>query len=188
MKIQSKEIFTISNLLSLVRLFIAIPLWILLTDYETNRNLIIIIGLFAALTDFLDGFLARKLNQITEFGKIIDPLADKIIVGAVVIKLFYVGLIPSYYFYLIIGRDIIIFLTGIYISNKLGKVLPSNMLGKITVFVIAIVLIMLIGGYNLSNTIFKLLYLASIILIFASFVAYGIRAIEFINQKKNEIS
>ncbi len=69
--------------------------------------------MIAAITDILDGYLARKFNQVTEFGKIIDPLADKIAIGAIIIKLFIIGVIPLYYFFMIIVRDVLIFLGGI---------------------------------------------------------------------------
>lgn len=187
MKYNSKEIFTISNFLSFIRLFLAIPIWFLLDDLESNRILISLLGITAVITDVLDGYLARKLNQITEFGKIIDPLGDKILVGVIIIKFYFLNLIPDYYFYLIIGRDILIFLVGIYISKILGKVLPSNMLGKITVLVISVIILLIFNGIGINNIIFKLLYLSSIILIFVSMIAYGIRALEFLKQKNNEL-
>src|SRR5512139_694870 len=102
----SSKIFNVSNSLSFLRLLLVIPAWIAFNNFDqTSRYIVAGIGIFAAITDILDGYLARKLNQITEFGKIIDPLADKVLVIFVVFNLFLIGDIPEYYFYLILARD-----------------------------------------------------------------------------------
>ncbi len=188
MKFNYKEIYTKSNLLSLFRLFLAIPYWILLDNLDVSgmRYFIIFLCLFGSATDILDGYLARKFNEITELGKIIDPLADKVAVGAIMIKLFLLGLIPPYYFFIILGRDALIFIGGIIVSNKIGKVLPSNMLGKITVLSIGIVILLIIGDMSRSSYIFLAFYGLSIILVFASLIGYIIRALEFIRRKEYE--
>lgn len=181
-----KELLYKSNLLSLLRLVLAIPIWFLLENLqsESGRWIAFFICIFAAATDFLDGHLARKYNEVTETGKIIDPLADKVVVGVIIVKLFLLGIVPGYYFYMIIGRDLLIFLGGIFVSKKLGKVLPSNMLGKITVVNISIVIVLFIMGVNRDNFLFLALYALSIFLIFASFIGYVFRAFEFLKQQK----
>lgn len=141
--------------------------------------------MLAAFTDILDGWLARKRNEVTEAGKIIDPLADKILMGLIVIRLFMLEEIPAYYFFMILGRDIIIFLGGIFVSKKLGRVLPSNMLGKLTVIIIGIVILLVILQVNRSSLIFLSIYSLSIILIVVSLIAYIVRAIEFLKQNKH---
>ncbi len=182
----SKELYTKSNLLSLLRLLLAIPFWFLLEDLHSSKYIIFSLCLFAAATDILDGYLARKFNEVTEAGKIIDPLADKIVVGVIVIKLYMLNVIPDYYFYLVLGRDLLIFIGGIIVSKKIGKVLPSNMLGKIAVISISIVILLFILDVNRSNVFFISFYALSIILIFASFIGYLIRAVEFFNHRKYE--
>ena len=110
--IKLKELVnTKSNLLSLLRLLLVIPLWILFSNINSGYNRTIIMGMcwFAAFTDVLDGYLARKFNEVTEMGKIIDPLADKFVIGVVVLNLFLLGEVPDYYFWMIVGRDAIIF-------------------------------------------------------------------------------
>ena len=184
-----KEIVsTKSNLLSLLRLLLVIPLWILFNNINSgnNRIIIICICLFATITDVLDGYLARKFNEITEMGKIIDPLADKVVIGFVVLELFWLNEVPTYYFWMIVGRDVLIFIGGIIISKKLGRVLPSNMLGKITVISIGLVLLFILFQVDRHTIYFRGLYLISILLIFSSLIGYLIRSIEFIKQKKNE--
>lgn len=188
MKFTNKEIFTISNGISLLRLLLVIPLWYLLDHFELQSIRYITFGLclFAAATDILDGYLARKLKQVTEIGKIVDPLADKTAMALIVIKLYLIGDISGFYFYSIILRDLLIFSGGIYVTRKIGKVLPSNKLGKITVLNIGIVILFIIIGFSREHFIFQIFYYSSIILIFISFVAYLIRAKEFLEKKNNE--
>lgn len=180
------EIYTKSNLLSLFRLLLAIPFWILLSNFDSQqvRYFTFALCLFAAFTDIMDGYLARKFNEVTEFGKIIDPLADKIAVGVIIIKLFLIGEIPAYYLLLILIRDILIFFGGLFVAKKIGKVLPSNILGKITVINIGIVILLIILKIDRENFIFIILFLSSILLMLASFAAYLIRAIEFMRLRQ----
>ena len=182
--IKFKEINTVSNYLSLLRLLLAIPFWILLDNFNSLRYVLFALAIFGALTDIFDGYFARRLNQVTEFGKIIDPLADKICIGIIITKLFLINQIPAYYFYMIIGRDLLIFLGGIFITKKLGKVLPSNMLGKITVFIIGIVILLIMIGIDQGTIIYKIIYYASLLLIVGSFIGYALRASEFVKGNK----
>jgi len=186
--IQLSKIFTISNFISFFRLLLAVPFWIMLDDihYGNMRYYIFGLCLFAAGTDILDGYLARKFKQVTEFGKIIDPLADKIAVGAIIVKLFMMGEIPLYYFLIIIGRDLMIFIGGILLSLKINKVLPSNVLGKFTVIIIGIVILLIVLQVNRNEVLFLSFYGLSIILIVSSLIAYIVRAFEFLKKKNYE--
>ena len=185
--INPKEIYTKSNLLSLFRLLMAIPVWFIMDNFDQQlvRNIIAGLCLFAAFTDVLDGYLARKFNEVTELGKVIDPLADKVIVGAVVIKMFLLGEIPEYYFYLLIGRDILIFIGGIIVSKMLGKVLPSNAIGKLSIVVISLVLLFIMFSMDRTSFVFKAFYYGSIALTFISLFAYAYRGYEFIKKNEN---
>lgn len=189
MQFKAKEIFTISNSLSFFRLLLFIPLIILIREINTENNLRIIIfsiGIIALITDLLDGYLARKLNQITEFGKIIDPLADKFFVFGLVFGLYIVGEISPFYFWLIILRDVIIFIGGIFVSKKINYVLPSNYLGKMTVVSIGVFLSFVILNANPESFLFNFFYYLSILLSVASVIGYVFRAVEAIKWYKNE--
>ena len=146
----AKNIFNASNSLSFLRLLLVIPAWIAFNNFDRTITGYIVggLGIFAAITDILDGYLARKLNQITEFGKIIDPLADKILVVFIVLNLFFIGEIPDYYFYMIVVSDVLILIGGIFVSKKIGKVLPSDYIGKATVLSISFVLLMILLSVN----------------------------------------
>ena len=180
-----KNIFNASNSLSFIRLLLVIPAWFAFENFDESfyRYSIAAIGFFAAVTDILDGYLARKLNQITEFGKVIDPLADKVLIAFVVINLFLLEEIPEYYFYLILGRDVLILVGGIIVSKKIGKVLPSDYLGKATVLSISFVLLMILLDLSKDSIPYQILYYSSIILIFASLINYIMKALRAYKTK-----
>lgn len=188
MKYISKEIFTISNGISFLRFLLVIPLWFLLDDYgsQSVRYITFALCVFAAATDILDGYLARKLNQVTEVGKIIDPLADKAAMAVIVVKLFLIGEISTFFFLTIILRDVIIFIGGLFVAQVLGRVLPSNRLGKITVLFIGTVVLLILLGINRESFIYQFIYYSSIVLMFTSLFAYIYRAMEFIKKKKKK--
>lgn len=188
MKYSSKEIFTISNGISFLRFLLVIPLWFLLDNYQSQsvRYITFALCVFAALTDVIDGYLARKLNQVTEVGKIIDPLADKAAMAIIVIKLYLIDEISAFFFLAIIFRDLIIFVGGIIVSRILGRVLPSNKLGKITVLFIGSVVLLILLGADRTSYFYLFFYYSAIILMFISLFAYIYRAMEFIKKKNNE--
>ncbi|MFA7290081.1 MAG: CDP-alcohol phosphatidyltransferase family protein [Melioribacteraceae bacterium] len=191
MMINFNEIKTPSNLVSLFRFLLAIPTYFLLNNsLIVNPNLRwIVFGILAIayLSDILDGYLARKYNQITEMGKIIDPLADKFFVIILVIQLFRQNLLPLESLFVFLARDVIIFLGGILVQNRIKKVLPSNMLGKITVFTIGIFIIIIVLGGGKNSFPFVFMYYTTIVLSIASVIGYGIRGLEYINWGKNGI-
>jgi len=180
-----KKIINVSNLLSFVRLLLVIPVWIFFNNFpdQTFRYLVVAAGIFALITDVLDGYFARKFNEITEFGKIIDPLADKVIIGFVVIKLFLIGEIPTYYFIMIVARDVLILIGGLLIATKTKYVLPSDKYGKATVVSIGIVLLMILINVDRDTIYFLLIFYLSIGLIIVSFTNYIYKAINVVNKK-----
>jgi CDP-diacylglycerol--glycerol-3-phosphate 3-phosphatidyltransferase len=187
-EINKKDIFTISNFISFLRILLFFPIYYTLSNLQVNDAFrYYTLGLFflAYLTDISDGYLARKLNQVTEMGKIIDPLADKILVALIVFQLFLQNDIPGYYFYIIIGRDLLIFTGGIIVSRKIGFVLPSNYMGKGTVVSIGLFFILVV--LNVKTTIPVLYYFVeylSILLSFISVIVYARRGYIEIKEHK----
>jgi len=189
MKLDFSKIHTLSNYISFFRILLAIPIFIFISridEYEGARNILLILYILAYISDIADGYIARKLNQISELGKIIDPLADKALVFLVVTYLFYFELIPGYYYWIIIFRDIIIFVGGVFVSKRIGKVLPSNYLGKLTVLFIGFYIIIVTMGVESKNIFYQVLFYGSLLLSFASVISYGLRGFKEIKEH-NEV-
>lgn len=180
----NNKIFNASNSLSFLRLLLVIPAWFAFNDFtQFARYSVAAIGVIATITDILDGYLARKLNQITEFGKVIDPLADKVLIVFVVLNLFLQGEIPEHYFYMIVARDALILIGGLIVTKKIGKVLPSDYLGKATVLSIAFFLLVILLNVDSQSLPYLILYYLSMTLIIASFINYVIKAVKALSQK-----
>ncbi len=183
-----KEINTKSNMLSLFRLLLFIPIIILFQYYNSEPSIkywLVGLLILASITDNLDGYLARKYNEITELGKIIDPLADKVVIITIVVMLYYFKVINDLFFWVIVLRDVLILLGGFYFSKKLGKIMPSNYIGKFTVGIIGIFLLTAILGLSKSNWLYLTLYYLSLLLSLISVIAYLFRAIEEVKWRKN---
>lgn len=163
---------TISNLLSSSRFVLVLPSIFFLWTQQTTLLLTTIA--IAALTDIFDGYFARSRNEITEIGKIIDPLADKVYVGAMTIGLYVFGNIPLWFFCAILGRDVLILLGSYIITKKTKKTLMSNYIGKATVIIISITLIVsLLHTYPTAATVGLYLQLLSLFAMLVSLVSYG---------------
>lgn len=111
-----------------------------MTDFPYHRQWSILFILLASSTDFFDGYFARRLHEVTDFGKVVDPLADKIGIGIVAVCLLLTGDIPLWYFIVVVARDALIFAGGVYIKQRKRIVPQANMAGKIAVNIIALAL------------------------------------------------
>jgi cardiolipin synthase len=147
------------------------------------------------ISDLLDGFFARKLNQVSELGKIIDPLADKITVISIGAVLLIQNIIPIWFVLVIVLRDMIIFSAGIYLKYIKKIVLSSNRIGKISVFIIGCTLFfsLIIAGiehnsvnniniYTIENLELYLhfMFLLSIVMSMVSLIYYSYRFKEIV--------
>lgn len=167
------EVWTISNALSLLRVVLVLPIGSLLSANEPGNKLIVtVLILFAIATDFFDGMMARRLKQVTEFGKVVDPLADKIAVGIVTIILAQLGKLPFWFVVAVVVRDVLIFLGALYVSRTRGIVLQSNQIGKWAVTVIAALLFVSIFDSPMLDTLKLILLFASTAMLLISMVSY----------------
>lgn len=139
----SKYFIFIPNLLSLLRIGLVYP--ILNNIYLGEFIISFIYFVVAAITDALDGFLARKMNWQTYLGTILDPVADKLLLSGTIFILWINEYIPLYIFIIFFGRDVVILLGAAIHMTLIETDTPlPNILGKITTTlqVIYILLIM----------------------------------------------
>jgi cardiolipin synthase len=132
----SQELKSIPNMLSILRLLLVpVFLWLLIVDQFLIAFLVL---MFASFTDWLDGFIARKFNQITSLGKVLDPSADRLFILATLIGLTVNGIIPAWLAIVIVARDILL-LVGYPISASHGYgPLPVHFLGKAATFALLV--------------------------------------------------
>jgi CDP-diacylglycerol--glycerol-3-phosphate 3-phosphatidyltransferase len=133
------------NALSLVRIFLVPVLVVFLIVVPAPFNLTAAaVFLAAAFTDWLDGRIARRTRQVTALGKLLDPIADKLLISASLISLVQVGRAPAWMVVLIVGRDLA--MTGLRaIAAAQGVVIQASDFGKATMTaqVIAVALLIL---------------------------------------------
>jgi len=167
MRIHAREFLLIPNLLSLVRLLL-IPVVVFLVARGHNTAALLLI-LFGMVTDILDGYLARKLNQVTELGKIIDPLGDKLGTAALVITLALYRDFPVWAAIFVIGRDVaILFGAAFFIAT--GQPIPtSNLLGRLTALAWGVAVVSYLTPWHSLQLIF--LYIA-VVMVPLSFIFY----------------
>jgi len=158
----------IPNALSILRIIMIIP-FVMALFYGDVRGMILILGAIL-LSDYFDGYLARKWNATSNLGRILDPLADKICVGAVGIMLVLLRGFPLALALALIARDIIIMLAGLYLIRRDFPVPVSNNLGRVSVGVFAACLIIYLFQLEILKLPFVLL---TIIMLVASIVSYG---------------
>lgn len=146
----STTFLTASNAISLVRLVLTGP--VVYTLLYEHYIAAFVLCWFGAFTDWLDGYVARKTNTVSEWGKVIDPVADKVLVGAVVVMMLVKGLLPAWFVIAVVARDLIIVVAAIYARRRTDVVLPSLMSGKLAVSAIALtgVVAMLTNGIVLN--------------------------------------
>ncbi|NLK63071.1 MAG: CDP-diacylglycerol--glycerol-3-phosphate 3-phosphatidyltransferase [Fusobacteria bacterium] len=150
------------NKLTVFRMIIVLPFIILLFLGKSNIWYSIGAGIIfgiASLTDFLDGYIARKKGIVTDFGKLMDPLADKILVLSALICFIELGYIPAWMVIIIVIREFLV--TGIrVIAASKGEIIPAGKLGKYKTIsqMIAIPIILLIRNeYVLANQLIMLI-------------------------------
>jgi CDP-diacylglycerol--glycerol-3-phosphate 3-phosphatidyltransferase len=168
--------FTISNLLSASRVFLVIPMgYCLVVDFPHHRLWTAGIILIAVATDLLDGFLARKLHQVTDIGQMLDPLADKIGIGIYAVLMAWTGNVPVWFVAFVLLRDLLIFSGGYYIQRKKNIVPQSNWPGKIAVSLVAFVFFLATIQVHALDTLFTYTLWASVIMMVLSFIRYAQR-------------
>lgn len=171
-------------------------LGIMLPEYVINGEILslkyIIAGvifLIAALTDFIDGHIARKRNIVTDFGKVADAIADKVLVNGLLIILAYDRMIPLLIPVIIITRDIVVDSCKMISGNK-GKVVAASFLGKAKTMCMMIGLTLTLFGNvpfaYINFYISEYLLLAAVLLSVISGCQYYFNCKEFLFPEKTK--
>ena len=149
---------------------------------EANRWICLAIFVAASVTDWFDGHLARKYNLITNFGKFMDPLADKLLVCSAMICMIEVDKLPAWVVIIIIGREFII--SGFrLIAAENGIVIAANYWGKFKTVSQMFMLILLIADLGGAfNMIAQVLIWVSLVLTIVSLIDYIAKNVQVLTQ------
>ena len=166
------RVLTLANLLSILRAFLALPI-----VYSLARDrivLAVLLVLFAVVTDWLDGYFARRAHEVTDLGKFLDPVADSIAIAAVVLflSLDETRNFPFWFFIFYMIRQLTIVLSAVYMLNHSHLVFGSNIIGKWTVGIIALAILLYI--LRMENIGFYLILVSTLLASF-SWIQYLFR-------------
>ena len=176
----------IPNILTIIR-FILIP-YIYMSVISRHYLTALIIFTISAITDILDGYIARKYNYITDIGKLIDPLADKLTQISLLLSLAILKLLPWWIFAIVFIKELVLVISASVLYSKKDVVVYSVWYGKLatTLFYLAIICSLLINHFNI-NMAFRVdlyLYYLAILATFFALIMYAIK-FEFKRNKEN---
>ena len=195
------NIFNLANILTLSRIFFVIPLIVKLHVLSGSPNLenaksLVLILFVIVFTDVLDGYVARKMHVISNFGKLLDPIADKICLMVVIIFLIFQGEVQNQntaqglamllYFILLSIRDVYIIIIGVYLAHVQNIIFQANKSGKYFMAVTVLMMSSFVfqSAFNLPEILCWFLYIISLILMVVSGVEYHYRYIKYFKRIK----
>ncbi len=180
-----RNFFYVSNLLSIIRL--GLTPFIFHSIIRRSHLATLIIGALAILTDMLDGYFARRLNQRTNLGKILDPIADKAIISSVIIALILSNSgFPRWAFGIVIIRDVLIVIANIFLFHRTQTIARSDRWGKCTTFFLATALVLYVLADSGSIPPFSPFYVLCVGLVFAliSVLNYSWQLLRLLQQNR----
>ncbi|MBC8525924.1 MAG: CDP-alcohol phosphatidyltransferase family protein [Candidatus Cloacimonetes bacterium] len=176
-----KTFITVPNIVTITRLLI-LP-FILILLFQNKNIWAFLLIIFAGLTDILDGFLAKILNQATAVGKIIDPFVDKIFALTIFVFLLFYRNFPLWAFITILLFEILILTGGYILAIKFRIVPSSNIYGKIAASFISVSIWLYVIDINffkrdisLKISLQKIVLILGIVMLFFAIISYAIRA------------
>lgn len=163
------KFWTAANVLSLARMALVVPLaYLILVD----GPILWILGLciLAIATDYFDGRLARWSHTVSDWGKVLDPLADKVGGGMVILALVIRGSLPIWLIVLVLLRDVLIVLGGIVLSRRTGQIAMSLWSGKVAITALSITALAALLKAD-SPVLLFCIYTSAVLLVY-SFIHY----------------
>ncbi len=140
-----EQFMTVPNLLSMLRLAL-VPVFLMLLLNEKYLSAIVILAL-SSLTDYLDGYFARKYNQVTRLGQLLDPAADRLYIFSTLVGLSITGIIPVWLALVIISRDLVLAVAYPILATHGYGPLPVHYLGKTGTFALLYAFPLLLMAY-----------------------------------------
>jgi cardiolipin synthase len=164
MVIKKRDFLLVPNLLAIFRiLLLPVIFYFLAQDTATGYYIAVLLMLSAIASDILDGYFARRLNQVTDLGKILDPLADKLGLGIFVIFIIFHRGFPIWAAVLLFSKDILTLVGAVALVKRKDLFPMSNNWGKLNSWVWAITVILYVVRFDLLKEIFLFLAIATVL-------------------------
>ncbi len=184
-KFKKEDILTIPNLLSFVRLLL-IPLIVYLYCVKRYYIWSAVVIFLSGLTDIVDGYIARHFNLVSDFGKMLDPVADKLTQATVLICLVARFDYMIYLFILMAVKELFMGITGLIRIKNTGKVHGADWHGKLTTVMLYLTMVVHILWVNIPRDISQVTVLICACVMIMSMVLYGIANISNIIKAKSK--
>jgi len=183
-------VYSVANLITILRLLL-IPFFFASLVSETPRSDAIAVFLYAiaASTDWVDGQIARRTHTVTQLGKIIDPLVDRLLLASGVVGLYLVGRLPLWIPVVLVLRDVYL-LYGSYVLEKYGTILPVVYVGKVTTAVLmaGFTLLIAAGVYPVLESVGDWLVYVGLVLSFITAAIYTVQAFKALREARARTS
>ncbi|MBR1988815.1 MAG: CDP-alcohol phosphatidyltransferase family protein [Clostridia bacterium] len=183
---KNNKIFTIPNILSFFRI-VLIPfiIWtFFIKEYWLCAGLIV----FSGLTDLADGYIARRFNMISPLGKVLDPIADKLTLFAIILSLCMISDVVFIVLVMFVVKEISMGIEGIIVLKKIGTTYSAKWYGKITTLFLYLTMITHVLWKNIPSVLSLIMLIVCDLLMTLTFVMYTIKNIKLIktaNLNKN---
>lgn len=178
-----KKILTIPNVLSFFRLCL-IPIFIWLYCVKEDTSMTCAVLLLSGFTDVIDGFIARHFHMISDLGKILDPIADKLTQAAMLFCLFTRFPLMLAPLALMILKELLVGSTGFLVIQKTGQVYGANWHGKAATCCLFTMMLLHVVWYDIPPTVSNVSIITCIIMMILSLILYVIRNIKLLNTEK----
>lgn len=179
-KAELDKFWTVSNAVSVLRIVLTLPVvWLIVLGpvyvWPTFGLVVVMI-----MSDMLDGYLARRRNEITRWGKVLDPMADKVAIGAITVVLVLFKDLPFWVVAAVLVRDGLILLASMFLVGRRDVIISSNIWGKLTTFMMSLLLVSFLMDIHFIKPFF--LWTCGGLL-FVSWASYLVNFIQIIKQK-----
>ncbi len=177
--------FNAANIISLSRIVLTIPaVWLFAVDKWVWG--LIILGV-CVISDWVDGFVARKMHLVSDIGKFIDPLADKIVAVGIMVVMIIKMDFPLWFLIVLVARDLSIFILTNLLYKRYHTIGGANITGKLFIFVLTIAAVLWIFEHYMSVILYAeiVLYIA-LGLMLISWIIYLVQNMKMMNYKEDK--
>ncbi len=175
MQLRARDLLLVPNILTLSRFALLFILAYLISLQDSRYTIYMLIVVATGIaTDILDGFFARKLGQISDLGKVLDPVVDKICTGVLVLFLYVYSDFPLWAVILVLTRDITVLVASIFFLRKARVIATSNMIGRLAALSWGLVILVYIIDWRPIEL--PMLWIATAMVLLSA-ISYGRRVV-----------